>query len=124
MKKSANFYSRNFLLSQLKSKKNDKLISEAVKIIYQKKGSIQIKELNKILAISQSPFEKRFRALVGTSPKKFASIVRFNAVLNSLGTTKTLTEISYENNFFDQAHFINDFKKYTGDTPESLKHTL
>jgi AraC-like DNA-binding protein len=110
-----------FLLSQLRDIKNDKLIVEAVKLIYQSKGTIKIRELNEKLFISQSPFEKRFRKLVGTTPKKFASIVRFNSVLNDFNNIKSLTDICYENNFFDQAHFIKDFKQYTGDTPETFK---
>jgi AraC-like DNA-binding protein len=113
-----------FMLSQLKDIQTDKLIVEAVKIIYQTKGTIRIKELNEKLFISQSPFEKRFRKLVGTSPKKFSSIVRFNAVLNDLNNIKSLTELCYENNFFDQAHFIKDFKQFTGDTPENFKRLL
>jgi AraC-like DNA-binding protein len=113
-----------FLLSQLKDIQKDKLIIEAVKIIYQTKGTIRIKELNERLFISQSPFEKRFRKLVGTTPKKFASIVRFNTVIDQLSNIKSLTDICYENNFFDQAHFIKDFKQYTGDTPEKFKRFL
>jgi AraC-like DNA-binding protein len=113
-----------FLLSQLKDIQTDKLIVEAVKLIYQSHGAIRIKELNKRLCISQSPFEKRFRKVVGTTPKKFSSIVRFNTVLNHLSKSKSLTEICYENNFFDQAHFIKDFKQFTGDTPENFKRFL
>lgn len=113
-----------FLLTQLKDIRTDRLIVEAVKLIYESKGIIRIKELNEKLFISQSPFEKRFRKVVGTTPKKFASIVRFNAVLDNLDKTKSLTEICYENNFFDQAHFIKNFKQFTGDTPENFKRFL
>lgn len=113
-----------FLVSQLKDIQTDKLIVEAVKLIYQSNGTIRIKELNEKLFISQSPFEKRFRKVVGTTAKKFASIVRFNAVVDNLHETKTLTEICYDNNFFDQAHFIKDFKQFTGDTPENFKRFL
>lgn len=81
------------LLAQLREIEQDKLIVEAVRLIYQSGGTVKIKELNERLFISQSPFEKRFRKLVGTTPKKFASIVRFNAVLNDLGTAKSLTDI-------------------------------
>ena len=94
------------------------------KLIYQTNGTIRIKELNEKLFISPSPFEKRFRKVVGTTAKKFASIVRFNSVLDNLNESKTLTEICYENNFFDQAHFIKDFKQFTGDTPENFKRFL
>jgi AraC-like DNA-binding protein len=113
-----------FLFVQLKDIETDKLIVEAVKLIYQTKGTIRIKELSERLFISQSPFEKRFRKVVGTTAKKFASIVRFNTVLDNLNEVKTLTEICYENNFFDQAHFIKDFKQFTGDTPENFKRFL
>ncbi len=113
-----------FFLSQLKDIHTDKLIVEAVKMIYQSNGTIRIRELNEKLFISQSPFEKRFRKVVGTTPKKFANIVRFHNVLSSLENTKSLTEICYENNFFDQAHFIRDFKQFTGDTPENFKRKL
>lgn len=113
-----------FLLSQLKDIETDKLIVEAVKLIYQSKGTIRIKELNEKLYISQSPFEKRFRKVVGTTAKKFTSIVRFNSVLDTMTETKSLTEICYENNFFDQAHFIKDFKQFTGDTPDNFKRFL
>lgn len=113
-----------FLLSELKDIQTDKLIVEAVKLIYQSKGTIRIKDLNEKLFISQSPFEKRFRKVVGTSPKKFASIIRFNTVLDSLNGTKSLTEICYEYNFFDQSHFIKDFKQFTGESPEQFKRFL
>jgi AraC-like DNA-binding protein len=113
-----------FLVSQLKDVATDKLIVEAVKLIYQTNGAIRIKELNEKLFISQSPFEKRFRKVVGATAKKFASIVRFNTVLDNLNNSKSLTEICYENNFFDQAHFIKDFKQFTGDSPENFKRFL
>lgn len=113
-----------FFLSQLKDLHTDKLIVEAVRLIYESKGTIRIKELNERLFISQSPFEKRFRKIVGATPKKFASIVRFNTVLENLDNAKSLTEICYENHFFDQPHFTKDFKQFTGDTPENFKRSI
>ena len=113
-----------FLLSHLKDIQTDKLIIQAVQMIYQTGGTIRIKELQDKLFISQSPFEKRFRKLVGTTPKKFASIVRFNSILTQLHNKKSLLDICYENNFFDQSHFTKDFQKFTGHTPDNFKHLL
>jgi AraC-like DNA-binding protein len=110
-----------FLETQLKDLKQDKQIIEAVRLIYQHNGHLRMRELSQQLCLSQSPFEKRFRKLVGTSPRKFASIVRFNRVLESLKEPKSLIEICYENKFFDQAHFIKDFKQFTGETPETFR---
>ncbi len=114
----------SFLLSQLMDVQPDRLIGEAVRRIHQSKGTIRIKELGQQLFISQSPLEKRFRKTVGTSPKKFASIVRFQEVLDKLGRSKSLSDIFYDGSFFDQAHFIKDFKRFTGDTPENFKNSL
>lgn len=111
-----------FLLSQIKSIQTDKLVIEAVKAIYQSKGTIAISELAKQLCTSQSPLEKRFRKIVGATPKKFASIIRFDAILNGLeSNNRSLTGICYDNNFFDQAHFIKEFRRFTGQTPEQFK---
>lgn len=110
-----------FFLSLLREVEIDRLIVEAVRSIYTAKGMIKIKALQDQLFISQSAFEKRFRKLVGSSSKKFASIVRFNAVLEGLGKARSLTEICYEYGFFDQAHFIKDFKQFTGKTPDEFR---
>lgn len=112
------------LLSQLRDIAADQLIDEAVRLIVQSKGTVRIKELNERLFISPSPFEKRFRKQVGTSPKKFASIVRFNALLDDLKQATSLTSLSYEHRFFDQAHFIKDFRQFAGETPDRFKAHL
>lgn len=113
-----------FFLSLLKDIQTDRLVLQAIKMIYDSKGSIRIKELHTRLLISQSPFEKRFRKLVGTTPKKFASIVRFNTVLTNLKEQPSLTSLGLEHDFFDQSHFIHSFKQFTGETPEKFKDRL
>ncbi|WP_229236040.1 helix-turn-helix transcriptional regulator [Dyadobacter tibetensis] len=114
----------HFLLSQRKDIQPDLLVQEAVSLINRCQGSLRIKELNKKLSISPSALEKRFRKVVGTTPKKFASIVRFNTVLENLSQAESLTELCYEHSFFDQAHFIKDFKQYAGVSPERFKKSF
>lgn len=104
-----------FLFEQLQEKQKDKIVEEAVKLISISKGAIRTKELADKLYISQSRFEKRFRAIVGTSPKKYASLIRINNIINQ--PVKNLTKLSYDAGYFDQAHFIKDFKQHTGMTP-------
>ncbi|MGC4059171.1 MAG: hypothetical protein QM743_13795 [Chitinophagaceae bacterium] len=85
-----------FLLSQLQRREPDRLVAEAVRLIRSSGGTIRIRELNEKLYVSQSPLEKRFRSIVGTSPKKFASIVRFQSVLRQIRTAGALTDMAYE----------------------------
>lgn len=108
-----------FLLTRMKNVKPDTLVIKALDLIYQTRGLVRINELSKQLNISQSPLEKRFRKIVGTSPKKFAAIVRFRNIIKNGDSSPSLTTLGYEAGFFDQSHFIKEFKRFTGDTPEA-----
>ena len=108
----------NFLIKRMTQSEPDKLVMAAIALIHKNKGNIRIKELMEQLNISQSPLEKRFRQAVGASPKKFASIVRLKNVLQQYDPSVSLTELGHEAGFYDQAHFIKEFKSFTGDTPE------
>jgi methylphosphotriester-DNA--protein-cysteine methyltransferase len=94
------------------------MVASAISMIYKSKGNIRIKELLTELHVSQSVFEKRFRQVVGTSPKKFASIVRFKHTIHRYDPKRSLTDLGYEAGFYDQAHFIKEFRNFTGDSPE------
>lgn len=107
-----------FLIARIQPIQADMLVQSAIQQIQLSKGNIRISDLAKQLYTSKSPLEKRFRKIVGASPKKFASIVRFNALLKEHTIEKTLTELGLEAGYFDQAHFIHDFKVFTGETPE------
>ncbi len=109
-----------FLISQLTSTEPDKLVFEGLQLIHKSKGNIRIKELMQQLHISQSPLEKRFRKTVGASPKKFANIVRFRHAIENYKDSNSMTELGYESGFYDQAHFIKEFKSFTGETPEKF----
>lgn len=106
-----------FLLAQLRAFTPDRLVNAAVQQIYRSEGSIRIKQLAAQLHTSQSPLEKRFRKLVGATPKKFTSIVRFQSLLTKPDRGLTLTEIAYQFGYYDQSHFIKEFKNFTGETP-------
>jgi AraC-like DNA-binding protein len=108
----------DFLISKLNPVVPDPIVLSAISLIYKSKGNIRIKELANELRISQSPFEKRFRKVVGTSPKKFSSLVRFKNTIASYRLQDSLTNLGYEAGFYDQAHFIKEFRNFTGDSPE------
>jgi AraC-like DNA-binding protein len=106
-----------FLLKMMRQQaKPDLLIQEAVRNIRHAGGNLRIKELLQELHISQDAFEKRFRKTTGASPKQFASIVRLRGLIGRADTS-SLTDLAYEAGYFDQAHFIKDFKSFTGKTP-------
>lgn len=107
-----------FLVSRLKCNETDKLVMMAVAIINKKKGDVRMSELLDELHISQAPLEKRFRKVIGASPKKFASIVRMKNAINHYDPKRSLTELGYSAGFYDQAHFIKEFRSFTGEAPK------
>jgi AraC-like DNA-binding protein len=71
---------------------------------------------NSFLSLRQ--FERRFKEFSGFNPKLFLRIKRFNSVLNKATHYKSLAEIAYEYGYYDQSHFIHDFKKFSGCNPK------
>jgi len=110
----------HFLINRMTNTEPDKLVLAALALIHKNKGNIRIKELTEQLFISQSPLEKRFRQAVGASPKKFASIVRLKNIIQHYDSANSLAALGYETGFYDQAHFIKEFKAFTGETPEKF----
>ncbi len=107
-----------FLLLRMRPFNSDPMVMQALDLIFKRKGDIRISELLRQLNISQSPLEKRFRRIVGASPKKFASIVRFRNIIRNATLPASLTAVGYDAGFYDQSHFIKEFRKFSGDTPE------
>ncbi|HMV70392.1 MAG TPA: helix-turn-helix domain-containing protein, partial [Myxococcota bacterium] len=60
---------------------------------------------------------------VGLSPKVIARITRFQAALRSLMRDPgvSLADVALEAGYFDQAHFIRDFRRMTGGVPRGYR---
>jgi len=112
-----------FLLSQLRDATPDFEVAQALASIRSAHGSVRIAELAQRAGLSQSAFERRFRKTVGTSPKLFASIVRLQYVVDRQAAGGSLAEIAHDAGYFDQPHFVKDFKAFTGQAPESFFRT-
>jgi len=111
----------DFMITKLCHHKPDQLILKALEKIQLSKGTIRMTELAQELCISQDAFEKRFRKVVGMSPKQFSFIVRMQSVIsNGRHSKQTLNEIAFHAGYFDQPHFNKDFKLFTGQTPKDF----
>lgn len=109
-----------FLLSNVKEIELEPAILSAVEKIKFNKGNIRIKNLAESVSTSIDPFEKKFRRIIGTSPKQFSTIVRVRNFINRYRHSQSLTTAALEAGYFDQSHFIKDFKLFTGQTPKDF----
>ncbi len=112
-----------FLLSRIQPRKTDLLVNAAIQQIHLSQGHIRMTDLAEKLYTSKSPLEKRFRQVVGTTPKKFATIIRMKSALITMQSPIAESN-EHQLGYYDQAHFIHDFKKFTGITPEQYLKNL
>jgi AraC-like DNA-binding protein len=68
---------------------------------------------------SQKQFIHIFKKHVGLTPKLYQRIARFNSALEEIEKHQSIdwSRISFDCGFYDQAHFINEFKKFSGLNP-------
>ncbi|MFW6275217.1 MAG: DUF6597 domain-containing transcriptional factor [bacterium] len=66
--------------------------------------------------------ERYFNKYVGISPKSYASLSRFQNGLNQIihNDYNKLSDIAYNFGYFDQMHFIKEFKRFSGNTPKKF----
>ncbi len=116
------------LLSLLiKSKADDPYngITFASELIFRNPSGVNIKSLAYEANMSLRSFELKFTRQVGISPKLFARITRFNyALLMKIqNISNNWTEISHKCGYYDQMHFIKEFKEFAGNTPGNFYKT-
>jgi AraC-like DNA-binding protein len=110
----------DFLLSRLSVSAPDPLVAAAVAWLQQKTDPKRIDDLTRYIGLSQSALERRFRRIVGISPKKFASLVRLRHAVQLRTAGTDLTTAAHGAGYYDQSHFIKDFRRATGRAPEAF----
>ena len=79
-------------------------------------GNISMISLIRRLGYSQCYIERLFKSTMGISLKKYANIIRFQYAIEALEKNKD--HVDYETlGYYDQAHFIKEFKYFTLWTP-------
>ena len=107
----------DFLLERVVDTRPDALVAAAVSMIERTHATLRIGDLTQKIGLSQSALERRFRAVVGTSPRKFSSLVRLQHVLRLIDSGMDLTTVAHAAGYTDLSHLINDFKRFTGTAP-------
>lgn len=100
--------------------RNNTLIDYSVHLIKNSSGIVTIKELEKKMGYSKRYLDMLFKEHLGISPKTYSGIVRFQSFYNLWANDESSS--FYGDNlyevYYDQAHFIKEFKKYTGHSPK------
>lgn len=112
------------LLSYLASRPSpavDPRFAAALQLILQRRGVLQVQtELD--TGLSPRQLRRYFERYVGGTAKAFSQVVRFQHVLHAQPLTQTLRKdpVFFDLGYYDQAHFIKEFKQFYGATPGAV----
>lgn len=91
----------------------------ALKTFVHRPNETTISAVSEMAGLSPKRFIERFKGAVGVAPKHYCRILRFQRALASAenGHGVDWTRIAFDCGYFDQAHFIRDFRSFAGVTP-------
>jgi AraC-like DNA-binding protein len=79
--------------------------------------SIRMADIRDLVGMSTKRLIALFRAEIGLSPKAYARIRRLQAALRLLNGSVGGARVAADVGYFDQAHFVREFRSFTGMTP-------
>jgi AraC-like DNA-binding protein len=95
-------------------------ITNAIQLIFETKGLVTVAKLAEAAKVSSRQLSRLFTKYIGVAPKYYCRIIRFNYIYELIQDKKReWAEIVYLSGYYDQSHFIRDFKAFTGEDPSA-----
>jgi AraC-like DNA-binding protein len=113
---------QQFLESRLiEELQDDVFVRQACEYIVQSEGGYSVQELVKLIGFSERQLVRKFKKNVGLPPKTLSRIMRFQKFLALTKTTPnlTLSDAALACDYYDQSHFIRDFTRFSGMSPQT-----
>lgn len=107
---------QQFLLKQFLLQEEDAIFEYCITKIISSKGKITVKELEKKTGYSSRWLNMKFTDKLGISPKNLATVIRFKQYYQALinNEERSFMQNEFYDYYYDQSHFIKDFKRFTG----------
>ncbi|MFB9444742.1 helix-turn-helix domain-containing protein [Dactylosporangium vinaceum] len=83
-------------------------------------GQVRVDGLADAVGWSRKRLWSRFRAQVGLTPKRAATLIRFDNVAHRLAAGEAPARVAADHGFTDQSHLCRDVMAFTGLTPTAL----
>jgi AraC-like DNA-binding protein len=117
---------QQFLLKQLSQQNEDLIFDYCLEKITASNGRITVKELEKKTGYSSRWLNIKFNDKLGVSPKNFSSVIRFKHYYEGFigGNEKLFSRNDFYELYYDQSHFIKDFKRFTGLPPARFEKQI
>jgi AraC-like DNA-binding protein len=103
-------------LQRSKTQRRDPIIDLALTHLHHSPGTTTITELTRTTGLSPRRLSERFNEQIGVSPKLYCRIQRFQQAVQQMhnGTDIDWAELALTCGYYDQSHFANDFRAFSG----------
>lgn len=95
------------------------VVQRVAAYIVNRTGQVRVDDLAFDAGMSARQLRRLFVEQIGLTPKHFCRVIRFRHSLSRLGQSRRgdWTQVALECGYYDQAHFINEFKELSGYSP-------
>ncbi|MCB2197924.1 helix-turn-helix domain-containing protein [bacterium] len=101
------------------------IIHYSLDTIHTNPFEFKLRDLSREMGYSEKQIVRHFRRHVGTTPKQYARLIRFQRIIKRLDSPDPTpwAQIALESGYYDQSHFVNEFGAYTGVSPTTYMET-
>jgi AraC-like DNA-binding protein len=101
------------------------VVDHAVLLIFSTQGKISIGEICDQTKTGERQLERLFNKYIGLTPKFYCRVIRFSHIFKVIENKKfSWTDLGLEAGFYDQPHFIRNFKAFSGEDPSKYFFNL
>jgi AraC-like DNA-binding protein len=95
--------------------------AQAALAAHARTGGPRVADIAVLIGLSERQLERRFRDANRVSPKRFASLLRFERALPQLDGGRSLARIAVDAVYADQSHFSREIARFSGLSPARLR---
>lgn len=94
-------------------------VSFALAAFLRRPDLARVRAVTAAVGLSPRRFIERFKADVGVTPKQYCRVLRFQHAVAQTHAARAVdwTDVALASGYCDQAHFIHDFRAFSGITP-------
>jgi AraC-like DNA-binding protein len=113
----------DFFLTQFRRGGTNAAFERALAALVDSEGRATSEQISAAASMSPRQVQRLFARHLGFSPRTVARVVRFQKAVRSLMVDPEvpLGEVAADAHYYDQAHFIRDFREFTGGVPRGYR---
>jgi AraC-like DNA-binding protein len=113
---------QRFLVRRLEHARVHEVIATALHEIEREHGCLRVEDVAERCGVSPRHLHRLMRVWVGYGPKRYATVIRFQATLHEMehAPAQPASALAVQNGYFDQAHLSLDVARFSGATPGLL----